>query len=295
MVEVQKDPMVPPRFKVNRTLPPRPPSPTVPVMHSPPRAITEQERAEWKIPPCVSNWRNRQGHIIPLHMRQVANIPEGTVVNDRFAKLSESLFVCERAARAALEERRCLERKVAHKNREAQEEKLRQLARQARQDRQLWHAGLKDAQPDSSMMDDAQGQMQSFISSFLSSALPLPLPLTPSTATEPPLAPSTLPSTLPTTLPSTTFLPSSADAPLFPLTIPAASEEIQLREQQLPVRRMNRKRNGDQQDQRKRISLKPDNDDSDNDEAVCLNSDVQVTASDRMDEGEDNVNDINLN
>ena len=40
MVEVQKDPMEPPRFKVNKTIPRGPPSLPAPVMHSPNRKVT---------------------------------------------------------------------------------------------------------------------------------------------------------------------------------------------------------------------------------------------------------------
>lgn len=45
--------------------PPTPPqvprgpgSPPVPVMHSPPRPLTVKDQQDWKIPPCISNWKN---------------------------------------------------------------------------------------------------------------------------------------------------------------------------------------------------------------------------------------------
>ena len=40
MVDVQKDPMEPPRFKVNKKIPRGPPSLPAPVMHSPNRQVT---------------------------------------------------------------------------------------------------------------------------------------------------------------------------------------------------------------------------------------------------------------
>ena len=58
MVEVQKDPMDPPKFRVNKKIPRGPPSPPAPVMHSPNRKVSVKEQAEWKIPPCISNWKN---------------------------------------------------------------------------------------------------------------------------------------------------------------------------------------------------------------------------------------------
>lgn len=35
-----------------------PGSPPVPVMHSPPRPLTVKDQQDWKIPPCISNWKN---------------------------------------------------------------------------------------------------------------------------------------------------------------------------------------------------------------------------------------------
>ena len=39
MVEAQKDPMEPPRFKTNKKIPRGPPSPPAPVLHSPTRKV----------------------------------------------------------------------------------------------------------------------------------------------------------------------------------------------------------------------------------------------------------------
>ena len=40
MMELQKDPMEPPRFNVNKKIPRGPPSPPVPVLHSPSRKVS---------------------------------------------------------------------------------------------------------------------------------------------------------------------------------------------------------------------------------------------------------------
>jgi SNW domain-containing protein 1 len=34
------------------------PSPPVPILHSPTRKFTIKEQQNWKIPPCISNWKN---------------------------------------------------------------------------------------------------------------------------------------------------------------------------------------------------------------------------------------------
>ncbi|KAK6020099.1 SKIP/SNW domain protein [Ostertagia ostertagi] len=63
MVEEQKDPMEPPKFRINQKIPRAPPSPPAPVMHSPPRKVTTKDQNDWKIPPCISNWKNPKGEI----------------------------------------------------------------------------------------------------------------------------------------------------------------------------------------------------------------------------------------
>jgi SNW domain-containing protein 1 len=100
MVEAPVDPMEPPKFKHKR-VPRGPPSPPVPVMHSPPRKISAKDQQDWKIPPCISNWKNIKGYTIPLDKRLAAdgrNLQE-VQISDNFAKLSEALYIAERNAR----------------------------------------------------------------------------------------------------------------------------------------------------------------------------------------------------
>ena len=131
-------------------LPPRPPheidplavlqvprgpgSPPVPVMHSPPRTLSAQDQADWKIPACISNWKNTKGYTIPLDKRLAAD-GRGLLevdINDNFAKLSESLYIAEAKARESVETRAKIQRELLAKEKERKEEELRQLAQQAR-------------------------------------------------------------------------------------------------------------------------------------------------------------------
>lgn len=73
MVEAQVDPMEPPKFKINKKIPRGPPSPPAPVLHSPSRKVTVKEQKEWKVPPCISNWKNAKGYTIPLDKRLAAD------------------------------------------------------------------------------------------------------------------------------------------------------------------------------------------------------------------------------
>ncbi|XP_061843029.1 SNW domain-containing protein 1 [Nerophis lumbriciformis] len=141
MVEMQKDPMEPPRFKINKKIPRGPPSPPAPVMHSPSRKMTVKEQQEWKIPPCISNWKNAKGYTIPLDKRLAADGRglQTVHINENFAKLAEALYIADRKAREAVEMRAQVEKKMAQKEKEKKEEKLRELAQLARDRR----AGIK--------------------------------------------------------------------------------------------------------------------------------------------------------
>jgi SNW domain-containing protein 1 len=131
--EMPVDPLEPPKFKHKR-LPTGPPSPPVPVMHSPPRKVTVADQQDWKIPPCISNWKNIKGYTIPLDKRLQADgrALQEVQVNDKFAKLSESLFIAERTARKEIEARSAMLKKIQRKQKEFREEELRSLAARAR-------------------------------------------------------------------------------------------------------------------------------------------------------------------
>ena len=137
LVEVQKDPIEPPRFKISKKVPRGPPSPPAPVMHSPSRKVTAKEQADWKVPPCISNWKNAKGYTIPLDKRLAADGRglQQVHINENFSKLAEALYIADRKAREAVEMRASLEKKLAQKEKEAKESKLRELAQKAREER----------------------------------------------------------------------------------------------------------------------------------------------------------------
>ena len=112
-------------------------------MHSPSRKVTAREQAEWKIPPCISNWKNPRGYTIPLDKRVAADGRglQTMHINEGFAKLAEALYTADRKAREAVEVRAQIERKVASKARERKEEHLQKIAMEARAAR----AGLRGA------------------------------------------------------------------------------------------------------------------------------------------------------
>ncbi|GJQ12290.1 hypothetical protein GpartN1_g4687.t1 [Galdieria partita] len=136
LVEAPVDPLEPPRFQHKKT-PAAPPSPPVPILHSPPRKLDPEEAANWKIPPCISNWKNNKGYTIPLDKRVAADGRglQDVRINDKFAKFTESLYIAERNAREEVEKRAQLQKKLAEKEKEKREMELRELATKARNER----------------------------------------------------------------------------------------------------------------------------------------------------------------
>ncbi|XP_022754992.1 SNW/SKI-interacting protein-like [Durio zibethinus] len=136
MVEMPVDPLEPPKFKHKR-VPKASGSPPVPVMHSPPRPVTVKDQQDWKIPPCISNWKNPKGYTIPLDKRLAADGRglQEVQINDNFAKLSEALYVAEQKAREAVAMRSKVQKEMMMKEKERKEQELRALAAKARSER----------------------------------------------------------------------------------------------------------------------------------------------------------------
>ena len=166
MVEAQIDPMEPPKHKHTKA-PRGPPSPPVPVLHSPPRKITVADQQAWKVPPCVSNWKNARGFIIPLDKRLAADgrgLQEVTI-NNKFAMVSEALFIAERKATEDLKIRNDIRKKMALRETEEREIALRDMANRARMER----AGVRleadddneDDHPNKDILEDRQNRFTS--------------------------------------------------------------------------------------------------------------------------------------
>jgi SNW domain-containing protein 1 len=138
IVERQQDPMEPPKFK-HKKVPRGPPSPPPPVMHSPPRKLTAEDQEAWKIPPPVSNWKNPKGYTVPLDKRLAADGRklQDVSINDKFATFAESLFTADRHAREEVKQRALMQQKLAEKEKQEKEDRLRELARMAREEKSM--------------------------------------------------------------------------------------------------------------------------------------------------------------
>lgn len=136
IVEQQVDPLAPSMFR-NKKAPPAPSEPPAPILRSPPRKMTKEEQQIWKIPPCVSNWKNPKGFVVPLDKRVGADGRglRDVTVNDRFATLAEDLYIAENKARDEVKLRSELTKQQKVRAEEQREQELRELAAKARQAR----------------------------------------------------------------------------------------------------------------------------------------------------------------
>lgn len=155
--EAPSDPLEPPKFKLKK-VPKGPPSPPVPVMHSPPRKITVKDQQDWKIPPCISNWKNNKGYTIPLDKRLAADGRglQDVQINDNFAKLSEALYIAERTSREEVSKRAEVARLISIKEKEKKEEVLRKLAQEARMERATAQVENDSEEEEEEEVDEAE-------------------------------------------------------------------------------------------------------------------------------------------
>ncbi|KAJ4148114.1 hypothetical protein LMH87_002600 [Akanthomyces muscarius] len=136
IVEKQRDPMEPPKFK-HKKIPRGPPSPPPPVMHSPPRKLTAEDQEMWRIPPPVSNWKNPKGYTVPLDKRLAADGRglQDITINDKHAQFAEAVKMAERHAREEVQQRAMMQQRLAEKEKMQKEDNLRALAQKAREER----------------------------------------------------------------------------------------------------------------------------------------------------------------
>jgi SNW domain-containing protein 1 len=131
--ELPKDPMDASTFKHKR-IPGMRTDALVPVMHSPPRKLTAQDQKDWKVPPCISNWKNAKGFTIPIHMRISADGRNNRSyeVSDRFSAFTDVLYLAEKQARKEIEERNRVQETIKMVDTLKKEKELKEAARDAK-------------------------------------------------------------------------------------------------------------------------------------------------------------------
>lgn len=132
IVDAQLDPFEPPRHRHVRA-PPAPTEAPAPKLSAPIKPTPEEARS-WKIPASVSNWKNRNGFIIPVSERvagqQLTAVPSEP--SERLTELAQVLRNAEATARRELAERAAAREEAEKAKREAREKRLRDIALRAR-------------------------------------------------------------------------------------------------------------------------------------------------------------------
>eukprot|EP00347_Sterkiella_histriomuscorum_P004365 403360736 len=130
---VQEDPLEPPRFKHKRIMRPHG-SPPPQINRSPPRKLTNKDMQDWKVPPCISNWKNAKGFTIPLHMRLQADGRgmQDNSINEKFSSFTDSLYTAEKQARKEVEERSKIQETIKMALAMKKEKEIKQAATLAR-------------------------------------------------------------------------------------------------------------------------------------------------------------------
>ncbi|KPM43994.1 Pre-mRNA-processing protein 45 [Neonectria ditissima] len=159
IVERQRDPLEPPKFK-HKKIPRGPPSPPPPVMHSPPRKLTAEDQEMWRIPPPISNWKNPKGFTVPLDKRLAADGRglQDLAISDKHAQFAEAVKMAERHAREEVQQRAMMQQRLAEKEKAQKEDTLRDLAQKAREER----AGARRPRRDSRTSRDSRSRSRSY-------------------------------------------------------------------------------------------------------------------------------------
>ena len=127
------DPLEPTKFK-HRRMQKESEEEQVPILRSPPKRITSEEIKNWKVPPCISNYKNQKGYTIPLQMRVMADMRSNTDIklNEKFSNFADIINIVEKESRKELEERSKAKDAIKLLNNIKQEQELLQAATEAR-------------------------------------------------------------------------------------------------------------------------------------------------------------------
>jgi len=108
------------------------------IRRSPQRKLTAQDQKDWYVPACISNWKNANGYVMPLHMRLLADgrSLQHTTINSRHAQMADVLYAAERQARKEAEERNQIQHTIQVAQALKREEKIKQAATLARAEKE---------------------------------------------------------------------------------------------------------------------------------------------------------------
>ena len=136
IAEKKHDPFDPSRFRTRKSIEVQDDDPE-PIMTTPNRKLTPEEEKYWNVPPCVSNWRNPAGNVIPLDKRVAADGRKHIQpqLSDRFAPFTRALEQTMSSINEAAHQRAMQQRQLLIKQQQEEEEKQREEIKKLREEK----------------------------------------------------------------------------------------------------------------------------------------------------------------
>ena len=136
IAEKRNDPFDPSRFRTRKSISLQEDDPET-IMTTPDKKLTPEEEKYWNIPPCVSNWRNPAGNVIPLDKRVAADgrrnqRPE---LSEKFAPFTRALEQTMSSINEAAHQRAVQQRQLIFKKQQEEEEKQKEEIRKLRNEK----------------------------------------------------------------------------------------------------------------------------------------------------------------
>ena len=136
IAEKRNDPFDPSRFRTRKSIALQEDDPET-IMTAPLKKLTPEEEKYWNIPPCVSNWRNPAGNVIPLDKRVAADgrrnqRPE---LSDKFAPFTRALEQTMSSINEAAKQRAIQQRQLLLKQQQEEEERQKEEIRKLRDEK----------------------------------------------------------------------------------------------------------------------------------------------------------------
>lgn len=138
IAEKRADPLDPSHFRNRKPVALQNEDPE-PILTDPVKKLTPEEEEYWRVPTCVSNWRNPAGYVIPMDKRVGADARrfEQPELSDNFSLLNKALQIAQSSITESLAQRNLIERQLQQKKKRDEEEKMREEARRINEQKRL--------------------------------------------------------------------------------------------------------------------------------------------------------------
>ncbi|KAK8870849.1 SNW domain-containing protein 1 [Tritrichomonas musculus] len=160
IAEKRNDPLDPSHFRNRKPITLQNEDPE-PILTEPIKKLTPEEEEYWRVPTCVSNWRNPAGYVIPMDKRVGADARrfEQPGLSDKFANYAKALDIASSSINESIAQRSMIERQLQQKKKRDEEEKMREEARRINeQKRQLNKAKNTEEKKIDEILEEAREQ-----------------------------------------------------------------------------------------------------------------------------------------